>query len=141
MKIILLISALLACAFCGTLQHKNGNDILSKLQGGTNEVYVVLFTAGNNKGDAIAKKNGEYEAALKGIQEKYPQFTYTTVNTADRNYDDLVDAVSIIRSELEKSPSVLIMHQGNGEWIHGPQTISKIFEFAPAYLKRISASG
>jgi hypothetical protein len=72
--------------------------------------------------------------------QKYPQFTYSTVDASNRNYDSLIDAVSLIRGELDKSPSVLIMHKGNGEWIHGPQTISKIFEFSPAYLQRMNNS-
>ena len=78
-----------------------------------------------------------YQQALDGVRKKYPDFTYSTVDASDRSYDDVMDAISLIRTELDQSPSILIMHKGNGEWIHGPQTISKIFEFAPAYEKRL----
>ncbi len=135
---LLLLTAVLCLVFSKALDHKNGKDVLEALQGGNNEVYVILFHAGASKGQAVTSKTQEYQAALQGIQKKFPSFTYTTVDASNRSYDDLIDAISLIRSELDKSPSVLIMHKGNGEWIHGPQTISKIFEFAPAYEKRMS---
>jgi tRNA A37 threonylcarbamoyladenosine modification protein TsaB len=137
---LLFVAVVLAVALAATFEHKNGDDVLKRLQGGNNEVYVVMFTAGDNKGEAVKKKAKEYETALSGVQNKYPQFTYTTIDATNSNYKTLVDAISLIVSELEKSPSVLIMHKGNGEWIHGPQTISKIFEFAPAYLQRMNSA-
>lgn len=134
----LALTALLLClAFAKNLSHNNGKDVLEALQGNNNEVYVTLFHSGS-KSQAIQEKTNEYRSALSGIQKKYPDFTYTEVDASNHAYDDLIDAISLIRSELDSSPSVLIMHKGNGEWIHGPQTISKIFEFAPAYAKRMS---
>lgn len=138
MKAVCIAALLFALCAAKTLDHNSGKDVLKALQGGNNEVYVILFHAGSNKGEAITAKKEEYEAALQGVEKKYPGFTYSQVDASDRGYDDLIDAISLIRSELDKSPSVLIMHKGNGEWIHGPQTISKIFEFAPAYEKRLS---
>lgn len=117
---ILIISFIIALTFAATFDHKNGDDVLKRLQGGNNEVYVVMFTAGDGKGDAVKKKTKEYETALDGIKSKYPQFTYTTIDASNSAYNSLTDAISLIKSELEKSPSVLIMHKGNGEWIHGP---------------------
>lgn len=137
---ILFVALILALTFAATFEHKNGDDVLKRLQGGNNEVYVIMFTAGDNKGEAVKKKTKEYETAMNGVQNKYPQFTYTTIDASNSNYKSLIDAISLITSELDKSPSVLIMQKGNGEWIHGPQTISKIFEFAPAYLQRMNSN-
>ena len=137
---ILFVAIFVALAFAATFDHKNGDDVLKRLQGGNNEVYVIMFTAGDNKGEAVKKKSKEYETAMNGVQNKYPQFTYSTVDATNSNYKTLIDAISLITSELDKSPSVLIMHKGNGEWIHGPQTISKIFQFAPAYLQRMNSN-
>ena len=134
---VLLAFVLLALCCAKDLDHSSGKDILKALQGGNNEVFVIMFHAGANSGDAIKAKTEEYQQALDGVRKKYPDFTYSTVDASDRSYDDVMDAISLIRTELDQSPSILIMHKGNGEWIHGPQTISKIFEFAPAYEKRL----
>ena len=106
---ILFATLIIALAFAATFDHKNGDDVLKRLQGGNNEVYVIMFTAGEGKGDAVKKKTKEYETALNGIQNKDPQFTYTTVDASNSNYNSLTDAISLIKSELDKSPSILIM--------------------------------
>ena len=140
MKVALLIAILCISALAGSFEYSNGDDVLKNLQEGSNDVFVILFHAGSNKGEALTKKTNEYQLALRGIQEKYPEFKYATIDASDRKFDSLIDAISLIRGELEKSPSVLIMHKGNGEWIHGPQTISKIINFAPAYKERMANS-
>ena len=117
---LIIVAFCIAVCLAVSFDHKNGEDVLKRLQGGNNEVYVIMFTAGEGKGEAVKKKIKEYENALNGIQNKYPQFTYTTIDATNRAYDSLTDAISLIKGELEKSPSVLIMHKGNGEWIHGP---------------------
>ena len=127
---------LVAVAMAEGMNHSNGRDILKELQGNNNDVYVILFHAGE-KDQAVKMKTEEYLQALQSVKNKYPDFTYTTIDASDKDYDDLIDAISLIRSELSESPSILIMHKGNGEWIHGPQTISKIMEFAPAYKSRM----
>ena len=66
MKLILL-AVFLAIALGATFDHKNGDDVLKRLQGGNNDVYVIMFTAGEGKGDAIKKKTKEYETALNEL--------------------------------------------------------------------------
>ena len=132
----LFMALLVALVMGEAMNHSNGRDILKELQGNNNEVYVILFHAGE-KDQAVKMKTEEYLQALQSVKNKYPDFTYTTIDASDKDYDDLIDAISLIRSELSESPSILIMHKGNGEWIHGPQTISKIMEFAPAYKSRM----
>ena len=133
-----LFALMLALVAADSMDHSNGKDILKDLQGNNNEVYVILFHGGE-KDQAVKMKTEEYLQALQSVKNKYPEFTYTTVDATDKDYDDLIDAISLIRSELSESPSILIMHKGNGEWIHGPQTISKIMEFAPAYKSRMDS--
>ena len=140
MKIVLLLAALIACSLAyNTMTHNDGHEVLMELEEGNHNVYVIMFYAGSTEGGALANRNNDYEDALiKRVLETFDDFTYTKIDARDRDYEDLVTAVGVSTSELQKSPSVLIMENGNGAWIHGPETISKISEYAPAYAARSS---
>ena len=139
MKITFLVLCLIiACAFAYTkIEHSNGADVLNELEAGNHNVYILMFYHGDRKGSQIAQKNKDYEDALiNGVLERYPGFRYTAINADDGRYSDLVRACGVVTEELRNSPSVLIMENGNGAWIHGPQTMNKIAEFAPVYSQR-----
>ena len=140
MKVALLIAALIACSFAyKTMDHNNGHEVLRELEADNHNVYVIMFYAGATEKSALANRNNDYEDALiNRVLESFGDFTYTKVDARNRDYEELVNAVGINTSELQKSPSVLIMENGNGAWIHGPETISKISEYAPAYARRSS---
>ena len=139
MKIVLLL-VILAVAFgYTTFEHNNGHEILRELEAGNHNVYVIFFYAGATEGSALANRNNDYEDTLVAkVLDDYPSFIYAKVDARDKNYEELVNAVGVNVNELQKSPSVLIMEHGNGAWIHGPETLSKIAEYAPAYNKRSS---
>mmetsp|Transcript_31647 Transcript_31647/g.28042 ORF Transcript_31647/g.28042 Transcript_31647/m.28042 type:complete len:144 (+) Transcript_31647:45-476(+) len=142
MKVLLLLSLLatLTLAF-HNLEHKTGKDVLDQLEEGNANVYVIMFYAPGHQGGNHNVKTIEDEKELTGrVLQKYPSFFYTKVNVADPNYADLVKATGIVTTELHEAPSVLIIEGGVGVWIHGPQTINKIEEFAQEYLKRSRTS-
>ena len=141
MKVVFLL-ALLAVTFAyTTMDHNNGHEILRELEACNHNVYVIFFYADATEGSGVANRNKDYEDTLvSNVLDNYPDFNYAKVNARDSNYDELVNAVGINVNELQKSPSILIMEHGNGAWIHGPETISKIAEYAPAYNKRSSKS-
>ena len=140
MKVVLLFAALLAFSLAyRTMDHNNGHDVLRELEAGNHNVYVVMFHAGATEGSALANRNNDYEDALiNKVLENYGDFIFTKVDGRNNDYEELINAVGINVNELQKSPSVLIMEHGNGAWIHGPETISKIAEYAPAYSRRSS---
>jgi 5S rRNA maturation endonuclease (ribonuclease M5) len=67
---LIIVALFIAACFAVTFDHKNGDDVLKRLQGGNNEVYVIMFTAGDGKGEAVKKKIKEYENALKELGSK-----------------------------------------------------------------------
>ena len=143
MKISLLILALFLASSMAyhTLEHSKGDDVLSKLEEGSNDVYIIMFYAPGHKGGNHNSKTKEDERELIArVLNKYPSFNYAKINAADPNYEDLVNACGIVTGELHEAPSVLIIEGGVGAWIHGPQTINKIEEFAQEYLKRSRTS-
>ncbi len=111
--------------------------MLDQLQGNNNMVYVVMFHAGDDRGEEVTSRTEEYKAAINAMTEHYPAFTYAFVDASNPSYADLVTAVSLNRNELNESPTLMIMHLGNGAWMHGPQAISKLVEFAPVYEKEM----
>ena len=74
------------------------------------------------------------------VLDKYPSFKYIKVNADDSNYDDLVKACGVVKSQLNGSPSVLIIEGGIGVWIHGPQTMNKLEELAREYDAKSNSS-
>ena len=141
MKITFLVLCLLIAYSVAyvKVEHSNGADVLRELEAGNHNVYVLMFYHGDRKGSQIAQKNKDYEDALiSGVLERYPSFRYAAVNADDDRYGDLIRACGVVPEELRNSPSVLMMENGNGAWIHGPQTMNKISEFAPVYSQRAS---
>ena len=123
------------------MTHSNGKDVLDELQGGNHNTYVILFVAGATEGTGLANRNNDYEENLiKKVLNSYEKFHYTKIDARDKNYDSLIKATGISVGELQKAPSILIMEHGNGSWIHGPEAISKISEYAQVYNKRSSSA-
>ena len=143
MKYTAVILALLITFSYGYVKmtHANGRDVLDELQGGNHNVYVIMFVAGATEGTGLANRNNDYEENLiKKVLNNFENFHYTRIDARDKNYDSLVKAVGVNMGELQKSPSILIMEHGNGSWIHGPEAIAKISEYAQVYKKRSSSA-
>ena len=142
LTIFCILAMLLASAMSyHSISHNKGKDILDLLEEGTSDVYVLFFYAPGHQGGYHNAKTVEDERELVArVLNKYPSFYFAKVNANDPNYQDLVKACGIITGELHESPSVLIIEGGVGVWVHGPQTINKVEEFAHEYLKRSRTS-
>ena len=139
MKLTLVLTILLlACAYgYNTLEHNNGYEILNELEAGNHNVYLIMFYANATEGSPLAERNNDYEEALKErVLDNYPNFYYTKVDARNKDYEELINKSGISINDLQKGPSIFIMVHGNGAWIHGPETIAKIIEYAPAYNRR-----
>ena len=98
-----------------------------------------MFYVSGQKGGVQNVRTTEDEKELIGrVLDRYPSFKYAKVNADDKNYSDIVEAIGINTAELHESPSVLVIEGGVGVWVHGPQTINKVAEFATEYEKKAS---
>ena len=79
----------------------------------------MFYVSGQRGGTHNAKTTEDEKELVARILNRYPSFNYAKVNTDDANYDSLVKAWGIIKSELSEAPSVLMMQAGTGVWIHG----------------------
>ena len=119
------------------IDAKNGHNVLMQLESGDHEIYVIMFYSQGAIGSDIANINDEYERALiSQVLDKNDNFYYAKIDAKNPEFDELILSTEIVVNELEKSPSILIIENSKGVWIHGPETVAKIGEFAELYKKR-----
>ena len=148
MKSMLAICAILALASSvqavNTLTHNNGKSLLHILEGGfyqdggANRVFVIMFYNQGTGSQALQQKNDGYRQAIKTqILDKYPAFYYTEVDATHQEYAGFVNnVIKVNTEELKHSPSVAIIEYGQGVWIHGPETVARISNYAPAFAQK-----
>ena len=143
---LILAIALLALSVnaVNTITHNNGKSLLHILEGGfyqdgdANRVYVILFYNPGTGSQALQAKNDEYRQAIKTqILDKFPEFYYTEVDATHQEYAGFVNnVIKVNTEELKHSPSVAIIEYGQGVWIHGPETVARIANYAPAFADK-----
>ena len=86
----------------------------------------------------LQSKNDEYRQALKEqVLDKNPDFYYTEVDATHQEYAGFVsNVIKLNTEELKHSPSVAIIEYGQGVWIHGPETVARIANYAPAFAQK-----
>ena len=66
-----------------------------------------------------------------------PYLYYTEVNVNNKAYKDFVERVMGMNpEEVNKSPSVLIIEEGVGDLIHGPEAVQWVANKVKAYKKQ-----
>ena len=110
------------------ITHENAEDVLEELQGGNEDVFVVVFFVDQAKGD---QTKSDIEEALK---EDHPWIRVTTVDLT--KVQDYYKLFKVLKLEGEpkrghSSPQVLVMSKGEGFVIRGPK-------IADGILKRIN---
>ena len=127
-----------------TITHNNGKSLLHILEGGfyqdggANRVYIIMFFNPGTGSPALQAKNDEYRQAIKGqILDKFPDFYYTEVDATHQEYAGFVNnVIKLNTEELKHSPSIAIIEYGQGVWIHGPETVSRIANYAPSFHQK-----
>ena len=102
------------------------------LQSDSNDIYLVLFHAGTNKGERIKFITESYIGALEDYEDD-DQVIFYEVDATEDNFQPLAKDIGIDLSELEFNPSILVMHQKKGVWINGAQAIARAEELIEDY--------
>ena len=131
-------------AAVNTITHNNGKSLLHILEGGfyqdggANRVYIIMFYNPGTGSPNLQAKNDEYRQALKEqVLDPNPSFYYTEVDATHQEYAGFVNNVMKVNTEeLKHSPSVAIIEYGQGVWIHGPETVARIANYAPAFAQK-----
>ena len=108
--------------------HKNGDDVLEQLQGGSADIFVVIFYVEQAKGDELKGK------ITSEVGKDHPWVRITSVDlTKVQDYYKLFRVVKL-EGEPKRghtAPQVLVMSKGEGFVIRGPKIVEGI-------LKRIN---
>ena len=143
MKYSLILAFVLILSFAygyKELKAADGHKALMELESGNHNIYVLFFHITASIGSDLAMTNDQFERALiSQVLEKNDNFIYQKIDAKNQDFDELVAKTEIILTELEKSPSILIIENSKGVWIHGPDTVAKIGEYAEIYKKRSEA--
>ena len=126
------------------IEHKTGKDLLHVLEGGyyqdggSHRVYVFMFYNPGVGSETLQNKNREYGQAIRReVLDRYPNVYYAEVDATNRDYVNFAeDVIGVNTAELIHSPSVFIMTDGHGVTIHGPEAVSRLARYMPAYEEK-----
>ena len=130
---VLTVACLLALATAYLrVSHANGKELENALEGtfatdgNAGKVFVILFYS--EEDSAIRAKNDEYREALKDqVLDPNPTLYYTEVNALTSDYRDFsTRIVGVTEEELKRSPSILIIEEGVGDLVHGPEAVARV---------------
>ena len=129
---LLLILAFIVVAHCSFdfTHHKDGHELLVSLKDETQKIWVVFIEAEGGEG------NKDVKSAVKNKLLNEDVF-YTELDlSADQtkeDYKDFIDYIKLDIESLKEGPTVALVYNKKGYWIHGhgiPQeTVDTIHAF------------
>ena len=139
-----IVSLFVSAQAWNKIEHTNGKELLHILEGGyyqdggLHRIYVILFYNPGVGSENLQAKNDEYRTAIKTqVLDRWPNVYYTEVDATNADYVKFAeDVIGVTTAELIHAPSIMIMEYGQGVWIHGPEAVSRINRYVPAYAER-----
>ena len=88
-------------------------------------IYVLFFYNGNPEqsevGPLLKVRNDEERQRIQSqILEKYPQVAYADCEVSQGKFDNVMEQLGVDKAELNEFPTITVVDDGNGKWIHGP---------------------
>ena len=105
------------------IEHTKADDVLEEIQGGKADVFVIVFSVDQAKGDEL---KGDIETALK---EEHGWIRTAVVDFT--KIEDYYKLFKVLKIEGEpkrghSAPQVLVMSKGEGFIIRGPRIVEGI---------------
>ena len=138
MKIILLLAAILMCSAYGYERlWAKGDVLLSELQSGRDELYIVLFYDSTNTEEVYAKVRenqqvtSDVTAYLDSISEKgdkpFPtKVWFASVDAVDQYNQNLIYKSGVDTTALDNGPVILSLRLGKGFVQQGPKVVAAL---------------
>ena len=120
--------------------YKDESDMLDFLKDEDHHIYVLFFYNGNPKqskvGALLKDRNDEERKRVQTIiLEKYPQVAYSDCEVSTGRFDNVMKALGVERDPLGEWPTIAVVDDGNGRWVHGPNAAPFaeriVFDFTP----------
>ena len=111
------------------IEHENGDQVLEQLQGGFQDLFIVIFYVDEEKATEV-----ETDITEKVVGGDYPWARVTKVDlTKVQEYYNLFRTIEL-EGEPKRGhsePIVLVMKQGEGFTVRGPSIVDGIIKRAP----------
>ena len=136
MKILALLSIVLVCATAYESFWQKGDELLSQLQNGKDEIFVVTFynptpvkddysrTTENNK-----VQDELQSEVLNAFDRKPLPIRYASIDVTDRTNERLLYKAGVKADQLTYGPVVLVTKKGFGRTIWGPTVVDSVEDF------------
>ena len=120
-------------------QHKNGEDVLVNLQGENNEVWIVsFFQPGDNNKEVREQIKATMAKDLKDEKYQYGEVSLLS----GYEYQKLFETLDLVGEPKRghTTPQVLLMQNGEGYMIYGPNIANAIVKRYKEVVKEKPAS-
>ena len=116
--------------------HQNGHELFVSLRDETQKIWVVFVEANDPENTEVKTQNKDVKAAVKNRLVNEDVF-YTELDLTEedqqKKYQEFVDLTKIDADLLKEGPTVVLVYDKKGYWIHGhgiPQeTVDTIHSF------------
>ena len=132
---VLLFIAVALCSFDFT-HHQDGHELFVSLRDETQKIWVVFVEANPEDNDKTKSQNKDVKAAVKNKlynEDVYYTELELTTDEQKEKYQEFVDLTKLDTDLLAEGPTVVLVYDKKGYWIHGsgiPQeTVDTIHAF------------
>ena len=143
MKLIIALSLLFMTTFAYDSYWAKGNDLLTQLQNGQDEIFVVTFYNPTPVKDDYTRQteNNRVQDELQSevlnkFDSKPLKIRYSSVDATDRTNENLLYKAGIKDDFLIYGPVVLVTRKGFGNIVWGPTVIHQASDFVQAIQKK-----
>ena len=126
--IILLAMCLSVSAAWQPFKFDTQHDMLEYMRDEDHYIYVILFY---NSGQETREDSErmrqivftEREAIKKGILESFDNIMYAELDLKEGHYDEAAHEIGIETADTLEYPTLVIVDDGLGKWVHGPDLV------------------
>ena len=133
MKILAIVALLMACAVAYESFWSKGDDLLSQLQNGENEIFVVTFYNPTPVKDDYTRQTennrvqDELQSEVLNQYDAKPlKIRYSSIDTTDRANEKLLYKAGVKPDQLNNGPVVLVTKKGFGHTVWGPTIVHQV---------------
>ena len=136
MKILALLAVLLISASAYESYWQKGDNLLSQLQNGKDEIFVVTFYNPTPVKDDYSRQSENNRVqdelqseVLNQYDEKPLKIRYSSIDSTDRDNQKLLYKAGVKANYFDDGPVVLVTRKGSGHIVWGPTVVHQVETF------------
>ena len=118
--------------------HQNGHELTVSLRDETQKVWVIFVeSAGDGTDDKLKTQNKDVKAAVKNsLYNEDVFYTELDLTSEDdqKKYKEFTDMTKLDLNLLKEGPTVVLVYDKKGYWIHGAGIPSETVDTVHAFI-------